>query len=246
MKCSCINCKSEVTTNNINKHYDRCLEKGGKFGWNRLPDRQLFDCVHCGKVCKNKNSVNNHERLCKSNPNRQNHPKGMSGKTSSRKGKTAATDPSIAKAVSTLKNRIKSGEIVPKKIPHTEETKNLLSIKACERLQKNSKYSKNTRYGDSILESSYEVRTAKILDNLNIKWVKVRTGYIWNDNGKIRRYVPDFYLPDYDVFLDPKNDYLIKIDKIKIESAMELNSIRVIVLSNTQITETYIDNLFPR
>lgn len=32
----------------------------------------------------------------------------------------------------------------------------------------------------------------------------------WDDDGKQRRYVPDFYLPKYDLYLDPKNDYLIK------------------------------------
>ena len=28
-------------------------------------------CSHCGKECKNSNSLRNHERLCKSNPNHQ-------------------------------------------------------------------------------------------------------------------------------------------------------------------------------
>ena len=29
------------------------------------------ECRYCGKVCKNNNSLRNHERLCKLNPNRQ-------------------------------------------------------------------------------------------------------------------------------------------------------------------------------
>jgi hypothetical protein len=33
----------------------------------------MFICKHCGKECKNDNSLRNHERLCKSNPNRQNY-----------------------------------------------------------------------------------------------------------------------------------------------------------------------------
>lgn len=129
---------------------------------------------------------------------------------------------------------------------HTEETKTQMSIKACTRLQQHSKYSKNTEYKPGvILESSYEVRVAEILDRLDIKWEKVRRGYVWNDQGKTRRYIPDFYLPGYDLFLDPKNDYLIKKDKTKINSAMELNSIRVIVLSDKEITESFIRNLLP-
>ena len=32
-----------------------------------------FKCRYCSKVCKNANSLRNHERLCKSNPNHQEH-----------------------------------------------------------------------------------------------------------------------------------------------------------------------------
>ena len=127
---------------------------------------------------------------------------------------------------------------------HSAEMLDKLSVLACSRLQKNSKYSKNTEYKCGvILESSYEVRFAEILDELGILWEKVRRGYVWNDNGKQRRYVPDFYLPDYDLFVDPKNDYLIKKDKNKIDSAVELNSINVIVLANDQINKEYVSRM---
>ena len=127
---------------------------------------------------------------------------------------------------------------------HTEATKDMQSIKACQRLSKNSKYSKNTEYKPGvILESSYEVRVAEILDKLNIEWIKVRQGYVWDDNGKKRRYIPDFYLPKQVLFLDPKNDYLIKKDKRKIESAMRMNNIKVIVLSDKEINENFIKNM---
>jgi hypothetical protein len=36
-------------------------------------------CCHCGKECKNENSLRNHERLCKENPNRQKHPREKIG-----------------------------------------------------------------------------------------------------------------------------------------------------------------------
>ena len=31
----------------------------------------MYTCQYCSKVCKNSNSLRNHERLCKDNPNRQ-------------------------------------------------------------------------------------------------------------------------------------------------------------------------------
>lgn len=127
---------------------------------------------------------------------------------------------------------------------HSNETKDRLSILACKRIAKHSKYSKNTEYSPGvILESSYEVSVAKILDELGIEWIKVRQGYIWDDNGKKRRYIPDFYLPKQNIFLDPKNDYLIKKDKRKIESAMKINNIRVVILSKELINTEFLELL---
>ena len=127
---------------------------------------------------------------------------------------------------------------------HSEAMKEHLSIKACERLAKHSKYSKNVEYKPGvILESSFEVRTAEILDSLEVEWIKVRQGYEWDDNGKKRRYIPDFYLPKQDLFLDPKNDYLIQKDKKKIASAMQINNIKVVVLSDDLINKEFIELL---
>lgn len=193
-------------------------------------------CQYCGKECKNPNSLRNHERLCKDNPNRQQHPKGNLGKPGWNRGLTADSDMRVFRNTEAIKEHRKLHGSNWTGRTHSDETKQLLSIKACQRLSKNSKYSINFEYLPGvILESTYEVRTAEILDYLNIRWVKVRDGYIWDDNGKTRRYVPDFYLPDYDIFLDPKNDYLIKKDRVKIESAMKLNSITVIVLSDSDL-----------
>lgn len=204
----------------------------------------MLFCQYCNKECKNSNSSRNHERLCNLNPNKQSHPRGNFGKVGWNKGLTAKTDDRVLQnTISLRKQRQENGSNWIGKT-HSEKTKEKMSIKACERLQKNSKYSKNTEYKDGIiLESSYEVRTAQILDELNIEWIKVRTGFVWDDNGKKRRYVPDFYLPKLDVYLDPKNDFLIEKDKNKIQSAMELNSIVVIVLSNEQINKEYLSKI---
>lgn len=202
----------------------------------------MYICQYCFNEKKNSNSLRNHERLCKFNPNRQSTP-FMDGKQIGHIGtnqfiKAAAEGRTIIVSDKTRQKLADASTGVSRK--HTEYTKNLMSIKACSRLQKNSKYSKNIDYNGCILESSYELRLAQILDELNIHWEKVRQGYVWNDAGKTRRYIPDFYLKEYDLFLDPKNDYLIEKDKIKIESAIKLNSIKVLVLSNKQIEINYI------
>lgn len=68
-----------------------------------------------------------------------------------------------------------------------------------------------------LLESSWEVRVAEKLDELKIKWI--RPNHIkWKDcNNKTRYYFPDFYLLDYDLYLDPKNPYCMEKDKEKMD-----------------------------
>lgn len=68
-----------------------------------------------------------------------------------------------------------------------------------------------------LLESSWELEIAKWLDTMNLNWIRPKH-VPWVDNtGKTRRYFPDFYLPDYDLYLDPKNPYIILKDKEKLE-----------------------------
>ena len=77
----------------------------------------------------------------------------------------------------------------------------------------------------------------------NIRWVQPkRLSYIAND-GKQHHYTADFYLPDYDVYLDPKNDFLIEninpqfgyTDVEKINWVMQQNNVRIIILNSNQL-----------
>jgi len=97
---------------------------------------------------------------------------------------------------------------------------------------------KGILYKDIKLDSSYEVILAQSLDEYNIQWERPgRFSYHYND--KLHYYTPDFYLPKYDIYLDPKNDFLINninphlgyndLDKIK-QVELEHN-IKIIVLN---------------
>ena len=216
-RCSCIICKKEFSNKGIFTHYLRRHEGKSfiKLG--------IYNCNACHKQFSSSQALAGHTQRSHILKDKQKE---------------------YGKRGSIKKLEMADREEISLSYPHSEETKDRMSIIACERLSKHSKYSKNTEYKPGIiLESSFEVRTAIILDSLNIEWIKVRKGYVWDDNGKTRRYIPDFYLPDYDIFLDPKNDYLIKKDKKKIDSAILLNNIKIIVLSDDQISETFIKDL---
>lgn len=63
-----------------------------------------------------------------------------------------------------------------------------------------------------LLESSWELEIAQFLDENKFQWIRPK--YIkWIDStGKQRNYYPDFYLPEHDLYLDPKNPYAMKQD----------------------------------
>jgi len=101
----------------------------------------------------------------------------------------------------------------------------------------------NIVYNGVKLGSEYELTVCKSLDANNISW-NVPSWFTYPDlNGKFHKYYPDLYLPEYDIYLDPKNDYLINnpnpyhgyCDLDKIKWAENFNNITVIVLSKDNL-----------
>jgi len=93
-----------------------------------------YICKFCGKLCKNANSLRNHERLCKANPDHQVTYFGMCKVrriyiSSWNKGLTKETDERVRKSSETYKLHIKEGIIKPSQLgkPLTEEHKRNIS-----------------------------------------------------------------------------------------------------------------------
>lgn len=208
----------------------------------------MFVCQFCSRECKNSNSLSNHTRLCKNNPNRQEHPRGNKGKKGGNRFTKAAklgmetpvlSAESIAKSIQTKRQ---NGTLA-----RSTETRTKLSIAACNRLSKNSKYSKNIEYNGVILESSYELLFAQQMDSNGVEWKKCYGtwfDYVAQD-GAIRRYVPDFYIPSLNVYIDTKNDYLITKDAYKIAAVRESHPITLLVYSLDDIVNNRFKQDFP-
>ena len=74
---------------------------------------------------------------------------------------------------------------------------------------------KTINYRGVVLESTWELRLAEWLDEKNIKWERPKP-IKWVDNKeKERMYYPDFYLPEHDLYLDPKNPHCMVLDREK-------------------------------
>lgn len=214
----------------------------------------LFKCEFCEKVVSNKGGLAAHTKHCKNNPNRVDHPpiKNGGAKKGSipwNKGLTKDVDPRVEHSEKTLKKirKINKNRV----FSHTDEFKERQRKRAKERNLGGVRQSKRIKYNGKNLGSSYELELAKSLDKNQIKWVNSKKFKYFDNEGKERTYTPDFYLVDYDVYLDPKNDFLINnvnpslgfkdVDKIKWVS--EQNEVSIIVLDKTQLDWDIVKNL---
>lgn len=209
------------------------------------------NCEFCEKECKNDNSLRNHQRLCKLNPDRQTTPFQDKEKQKEiaavRGSKNQWSDPNYKMSNETrlkLSNAAKGRR-------HSEETKANLSRMAKERKFGGVTQSRWIKYKGKTLGSSYELEVVKSLDANNIRWDTCTSFNYIDPNGKQRTYTPDIYLVDYDVYLDPKNDFLIENinpslgfkDSEKIQRVSEQNNITVFILNKDQLCWTVINNI---
>ena len=91
------------------------------------------------------------------------------------------------------------------------------------------------------LQSSYEIRFAEILEQLDIVWERPPPFKWVDDVGVNHRYYPDFKIGD--IFIDTKNDFLVIKDARKIELVKEQNNIDLRIVVNNQITKEYVESL---
>lgn len=104
---------------------------------------------------------------------------------------------------------------------HSDEVKKVLSEKARKsnhrRLRRSMRDYICKDGSVVVLDSSWEETLAIKLDKENIKWTRPDPISYVDKNGLKRNYFPDFYLPEFDLFLDPKNPYAFRVQKDKID-----------------------------
>lgn len=201
-------------------------------------------CKYCGKECKNENSHRNHERCCTSNPERQStsHPGHRPGNQFLKARELGLPVPPGAMLG-------KPGTFLGKH--HSEEAKKKLSEAAKRNSFGGHTSKQRIMYNGIQLHSSYETKLAIDLDANSIAWTRPAPMHWLDDKGEDHRYYADFYLPDYDIYLDPKNDFLIEAvnpafgitDREKISRVAAQNSVRIFILNSEQLSWSYVHTL---
>jgi len=181
-------------------------------------------CKFCGDVRKNLNSLRNHERCCPSNYNR-NYKNGMLGKKGSNQF-IKSKELGLPIPEGTMKG--KEGTFKGKK--HSKEAKQKIS----EKLSVNNKGGRCKWFvvSGQKVQGTWERDIAIKLNQMNIKWVKLTLNkdvIKYEMGGKIRSYTPDFYLPDFDIFLEIKG-FWWGDDKEKMDHVIEQHKDKKIIV----------------
>lgn len=204
----------------------------------------MYFCKYCNKECKSTTSLTQHEIRCKMNPNRKDwQKKGFNnyGRIAWNQGLTNETDERVKQhsAQVSISMKGKPGTI------HSQEYRDKMSALAFEReLGGFNMRKRGFLYNGVKLDSTYEVTVAQSLDENNVKWERCKRFFYQTPDGRKHYYTPDFYLPEYDIYLDPKNDFLIEYvnpslgykDVDKIKWVMERHNIKIFILDKDSLT----------
>ena len=213
---------------------------------------QILYCQYCGKECKNLNSLKQHECRCGLNPSRKAYiinGFNTKGKSAWNSGLTKDTDTRVLKASVTFAVNQAAGKHTNFGRKHTEEEKQHLRDCALKSGLGGFHMRRGIFYNGIKLDSSYEVTLAEDLDRNSIIWTRpARMPYIVDN--KLHYYTADFYLPDFNIYLDPKNDFLINnvnshtgiSDLEKIKLVEKYNNVKIFVLNKDQLSWEYIKN----
>lgn len=205
------NCK-----NSFNGKKTTTKFKKGHEGFKSIEANEIKYCQYCGRECKNNNSLKQHEIRCPLNPNRL-PLSGMCSANSNHKRSNRFIKARELNKVCTvseetkekLRNRLRERN---EKYKLTGKDK-VINKKRSETIQRRVKEGtwhtsqakiKRHNYKGCEFLSSWEVLYAKYLDEHSIKWVQNTKTFPYTYKGKSRRYLPDFYLPDTNTYVEIK------------------------------------------
>jgi very-short-patch-repair endonuclease len=152
----------------------------------------MYFCSHCQKECKNHNSFRNHERLCKSNPNRQQS--NFKYITSPWNKGLTKDDPRVANNAEKVSRAMKGK---PSKVIWTEEMR---KAKSEWRKQLHKDYPEthpNRRLAGNRNKMTYPEKVAyEYLQKMGIKF---------EHQKKIDKFFPDFVIDNIIIEIDGAN-----------------------------------------
>ncbi len=90
------------------------------------------------------------------------------------------------------------------------------------------------------MDSTWEVACAQRLDALGIRWIRNPSMKLkYTTRGcRARNYIPDFYLPDHDVYIEVKG-YWTEAARHKMKDVQARHPVRIIILESLDEIEHF-------
>lgn len=232
-KTICYYCGREISNSNIAKHI-KSHEENPNAHKEKLYalDHEGLDCQYCGKSCKNRNSLCNHERLCKQNPNKQIFDRRGYSHTAWNKGLTAETDERVRRNGESLHNYYIANPNV-KRNPLSDAHKAKISATINNKVAEGTWHASLARnmhytYNGIDLHGTWELKYAEWLDLNNIAWRRPSESFTYIFKGAEHKYTPDFYLLDSNTYIEIKG-YKTDKDRAKWEQFPKELSLNVLM-----------------
>jgi hypothetical protein len=162
-----------------------------------------MNCKYCERFCKNENSRVQHEIRCKNNGDKIT----VISNFINYKAKSLGISIEVSKETRDKISKSSKG----RKYSVDDRQKMSLAMQKVVLQNPNSYNSANVNgrvkkinYNGILLDGSWEVLVATWFDNNNIKWIKNVNGFQYNWELNIKTYYPDFYLIDFDLYVEVK------------------------------------------
>ena len=228
-KSPCPHCAVEFTTGNMVKHEPVCVSKSGNERFCKECSVQIFKLPHQGEFCTRKCGATYNNRF-RTKESRQKQAISVSLST---KGKPSPLKGRIL-TERTLYKTCPCGQPFNCKKKPNQQYCSIGCVSSFAAFARSHKWGRclsipyTLLSGETItLQSTWEVAVADYLTENNIRWERPASIPWIDSTGKKRRYYPDFYLPDHDLYLDPKNPRVMARDQEKIR--MVSQEIRLLV-----------------
>ena len=91
-----------------------------------------------------------------------------------------------------------------------------------------------------LMDSTWEVAMAERLDHLKISWERredMKLPYL-SKTGRKRNYIPDFYLPEYDIYIEVKG-YWTDAARYKMNAVQDANPVRIVILESLEAVNKF-------
>jgi len=111
--------------------------------------------------------------------------------------------------------------------------------------KKKKLWSKQSKYQykngtEVLMDSTWEVAMAERLDHLKIAWERredMKLPYL-SKSGRKRNYIPDFYLPEYDIYIEVKG-YWTDAARYKMNAVQDANPVKIVILESLETVNKF-------